>query len=125
MWNVTLDIDVDTRPIARIGKAFAAVAFVEAATWAGLLAGMFLKYVTETTELGVRIFGMMHGIAFIAYVIVTIAAAVTLRWSRRVTIMAVLAAIPPLVTLPLEIWLRRTGRLAPATPGIDSEALPR
>ncbi|WP_410583866.1 hypothetical protein [Amycolatopsis sp. lyj-108] len=48
---MTLDIDVATRPIARIGKVFAAVAFVEAATWAGLLAGMFLKYVTETTEL--------------------------------------------------------------------------
>ncbi|WP_181773673.1 DUF3817 domain-containing protein [Amycolatopsis pittospori] len=108
---MTTDTDVSTRPMARTGKVFAAIAIVEAATWAGLLVGMFLKYVTETTELGVRIFGMLHGIAFIAYLIITIATAVGLRWSRRVTIIAVLAAIPPLVTLPLELWLRRTGRL--------------
>ena len=41
---------------------FRRVAIAEAVTWALLLTGMFLKYVTETTELGVRIFGMVHGV---------------------------------------------------------------
>ena len=31
---------------------FRRLAFAEAVTWALLLTGMFLKYVTETTELG-------------------------------------------------------------------------
>ena len=46
---------------------FRRVAVAEAVTWALLLTGMFLKYVTETTELGVRVFGMVHGVVFIAY----------------------------------------------------------
>ena len=92
---------------------FSIVAFVEAGTWTGLLIGMFLKYVTRTTELGVQIFGMAHGIAFLVYLIVTITAAVILRWRWWIALLAVLAAIPPLVTIPLEIWLARRGDLAP------------
>ena len=45
------------------------------------------------------------------YVVVTIVAAVALRWRWWVALLALLASIPPLVTVPLEIWLRRTGRL--------------
>ena len=86
-----------------IGALFTAVAVIEALTWAGLLVGMFLKYVTGTTEMGVWLFGRLHGGAFMLYVAMTIVAAISL--------LALLAAIPPLVTVPLEIWLHRTGRL--------------
>lgn len=99
-------------PADRTGRVFAVVALVEAFTWAGLLAGMFLKYVTETTELGVTVFGRLHGGAFLVYVAVALVAAVRLRWPWWVTGLALAAAVPPLVTLPLERWLRRTGRLA-------------
>lgn len=99
-------------PINRTGRVFATVAFVEAATWAGLLAGMFLKHVTETTELGVQIFGWLHGAAFMLYVAVTLIAAVRLRWPLLVTALALLAAIPPLATILIEIWTRRRGYLA-------------
>ena len=51
---------------------FRRVAIAEAVTWALLLTGMFLKYVTETTELGVRVFGMVHGVVFIAYCLTTV-----------------------------------------------------
>ena len=53
--------------------AFRTVATAEAVTWFLLIVGMVLKYVTRTTELGVRVFGMLHGIVFISYVLVTIA----------------------------------------------------
>ena len=94
-----------------IGVLFAVVAFFEAFTWAGLLVGMFLKYVTGTTEMGVWLFGRLHGGAFMLYVVMTIVAAVSLRWKWWLALLALLAAIPPLVTVPLEIWLHRTGRL--------------
>ena len=48
------------------------VAVAEAITWAGLLAGMFVKYVPATTEVGVTVFGPLHGIAFIAYCLATV-----------------------------------------------------
>ena len=35
------------------------------------------------TELGVRIFGMVHGVVFIAYCLTTVLVAVDQRWSRR------------------------------------------
>lgn len=99
-------------PLAPIGRLFAVVAFLEAFTWAGLLVGMFLKYVTGTTEAGVWLFGRLHGGTFMIYVGVTIVTAISLRWRWWVTLTSLLAAIPPLVTIPLEIWLRRTQRLA-------------
>ena len=99
-------------PISPAGRLFAAAAFFEALTWAGLLAGMFLKYVTGTTELGVWLFGRLHGAAFVAYVAVALFAAVRLRWPWWAALAALAAAIPPLATLPLEIWFRRRGLLA-------------
>ena len=59
---------------------FRRVAVAEAITWALLLTGMFLKYVTGTTELGVRVFGMLHGVVFVAYGVVTLVVAVDQRW---------------------------------------------
>lgn len=41
--------------------AFRAIAAVEAVTWAGLLVGMFFKYVVVHNEIGVQIFGPIHG----------------------------------------------------------------
>ena len=56
---------------------FRRVAVAEAVTWALLLAGMFLKYVTETTELGVRDpSAWSHGVVFIAYCLTTVLVAV-------------------------------------------------
>ena len=43
----------------------------EALSWVGLLIGMYLKYVPRTTELGVHVFGPIHGAVFVAYVLVS------------------------------------------------------
>lgn len=88
-------------------------AFVEAGTWCGLLVGMFLKYVTKTTEAGVHVFGPLHGAAFMVYLVVTLVAASRLGWPWRATLVALAASVPPLTTILAESWLRRTGRLAP------------
>jgi integral membrane protein len=98
--------------MSRTGRLFAVVAVIEAFTWAGLLAGMFLKYVTETTEAGVWLFGRLHGAAFLAYVVVALVAAVRLRWGAFRTLVTLAAGVPPLTTLLVERWLRRTGHLA-------------
>ncbi|PUA79890.1 hypothetical protein C7S10_16830 [Nocardioides currus] len=92
-------------------RLFRALAVAEAITWALLLAGMFLKYVTETTELGVRVFGMVHGVVFIAYCLVTVVVAVDQRWSTGRTLLGLAAAIPPFATLPFEVYADRRGLL--------------
>ena len=93
------------------GRLFAIAAFAEGLTWTGLLIGMVLKYGTQTTDLGVWLFGRLHGAAFLFYLVVTLVSAVRLRWPWWASILALLAAVPPLVTVPLEIWFRRIGLL--------------
>ena len=60
---------------------FRAVAIAEALTWVGLLAGMYVKYVPETSEVGVQVFGPIHGAVFVLYVAVTLLTARRLRGS--------------------------------------------
>lgn len=95
----------------RIGTLFSLAAKLEAFTWIGLLVGMYFKYVAATTDAGVWLFGRLHGAAFIAYFFVTIIASVRLRWPWWAALLALLAALPPLVTYPLELWFRRRGLL--------------
>ncbi|UQU64638.1 MMPL family transporter [Couchioplanes caeruleus] len=104
-------------PTGRLLRAFTWIAVIEACTWAGLLTGMYFKYIPKTTEIGVRIFGTLHGAAFIAYVLLTVMVAIRLKWRLgRTTLFALLAAIPPFMTVAFELWARRTGRLPrPAT----------
>ncbi|WP_238345974.1 DUF3817 domain-containing protein [Luteimonas saliphila] len=94
------------------GKAFTVVALIEAATWADLLLGMLLKYVTATTDLGVWLFGRLHGAAFLLHLVVAVVAGMRLRWALWALLWALLAAVPPLAPLPLESWFRRRGLLS-------------
>lgn len=96
-----------------ITTAFTIIARFEAFTWAGLLVGMYLKRVLEVSDLGVWLFGRLHGFAFLAYFVTAIITGLRLRWPWWATLLAVLASIPPLVTFPLELWFRKLGLLEP------------
>lgn len=98
--------------LSGLGRLYAVVAWIEAFTWAGLIVGMVLKYVTETTEAGVWLFGRLHGGAFVAYVVVALIVALKHRWGLWRTFVALAAAVPPLTTVVVEWWLRRTGHLS-------------
>lgn len=94
-------------------KCFRFIALLEAFTWLGLLLGMAFKYLpADGTEVGVKVFGPLHGIALLLYLPMTAWAAYKLRWGLFTTLLALLAAIPPFATAAFEIWAARTGRLA-------------
>lgn len=93
---------------------FRRVAIAEAVTWALLLSGMFLKYVTETTELAVRVFGMAHGVVFIAYCLVTLLVGVDQRWSGGRVLLGLVSAVPPFLTVWFDRYAERRGALAPS-----------
>lgn len=92
---------------------FRRIAVAEAVTWALLLAGMFLKYVTETTELGVSVFGMLHGVVFIAYCLVTVLVWVDQRWSVGRGLLGLASAVPPFATVPFDRYAEARGLLGP------------
>jgi integral membrane protein len=103
------------------------VAIAEAVTWALLLTGMFLKYVTvfrdgsslasSTTgvgELAVSVFGMVHGVVFIAYCLVTALLFVDQKWPVSRLALGLGAAVPPFATVPFERYAERAGLLGDA-----------
>ena len=92
-------------------RVFRAVAIAEACSWAGLLIGMFFKYIVVIDDIGVNIFGPIHGGLFVAYVVVTLLVARTFGWTLPITLLALVASIPPLATLWFERRARRTGLL--------------
>lgn len=100
-------------------RLYRVVATAEAVTWAGLLTGMVLKYVTETTELGVRVFGMLHGVVFIGYCLTTVVVAVDRRWSLRRTALGLASAVPPFVTIWFDRRVERDGGLGPVWRLVD------
>ncbi|NLS09131.1 DUF3817 domain-containing protein [Nesterenkonia sp. MY13] len=98
--------------------AFHVVAITEAITWTGLLYGMWMRYIVGVSEADdpVPLWGMLHGIAFIVFCGVVVVAGWTFRWRIREYLIALAAAVPPLTTIPLEIWYSRTGKLKPSRP---------
>lgn len=95
---------------------FRAVAIAEACSWMGLLGGMLFKWVVRSTQLGVQVFGPLHGALFVAYVAITFWTARAHGWRLPTTLLALAASIPPLATLWFERRARRTGLLAQPSP---------
>lgn len=91
---------------------FRFIAIAEALSWVGLLVGMYFKYLgTPETELGVKIFGPIHGGIFIAFVVAALLVGIAHRWGPVTWLMALLGSIVPLGSVIFVIWADRTGRL--------------
>ncbi|SDZ45149.1 integral membrane protein [Micromonospora pattaloongensis] len=92
---------------------FAAAAIAEAISWLALLTGMVVKYGPPQNEIGVKIFGPIHGGLFIAYVLLVLAVARLGRWRWWITLVALICAVPPFATVFFERWARRRRLLEP------------
>jgi integral membrane protein len=94
-----------------VSTAFRVVAVAEACSWVGLLAGMFVKWILQTSEVGVQVFGPIHGGIFVVYVVLALVASRMLRWDAPTTLLALVASVPPLATVWFERRASRNGRL--------------
>ena len=102
------------------------VARIEAVTWAALIIGLGLKYGTGTTDVVVRVSGMVHGAAFLAYCVVTTFVAVDQKWGSWRWLLGVLTvavfAVPALILVGTGLAALRL--LNGATPVEDREPAP-
>lgn len=101
---------------------FRVVALAEAVSWVGLLVGMYFKYLgSPRTEIGVKIFGMAHGLVFIAFVVTAVLAGIAYSWGVATWLLALLGSIVPLGSVIFLIWADRAAKLggeaAPVTSG--------
>ncbi|WP_416418787.1 DUF3817 domain-containing protein [Paenarthrobacter aromaticivorans] len=90
---------------------FRTVAFAEAVTWTLLLIGLFLKYVTHTTEMGVSVAGGIHGFVFLCYAATAAFTWINQKWTARTGLLAIVSAVIPYATIPVEKSLDRRGLL--------------
>ncbi|SDH20205.1 integral membrane protein [Sinosporangium album] len=84
-------------------RMFRYLAIAEACSWAGLLVGMFFKYVVVGNDIGVKIFGPIHGALFVAYVVGVFLAARVAGWRLGTIVLGLVCAIPPFTS----IWFER------------------
>ena len=94
-------------------RLFRIAAIAEAVTWTLLIAGLALR-ATAGLDVAVSIGGGIHGFVFLAYGAIAVLTAINQRWSLPVAALAVGSAIVPYATIPVELWLGRTGRLSGA-----------
>jgi len=105
----------------RARTTLAVCAWVEALTWAGLLAGMAVKYLGSGDESGVHVMGPLHGAAFVAYCLAVLWAARAFGWSAPLTLAGLAASVPPFGSWVFERWAASHGRLDAAAPGAPVE----
>jgi integral membrane protein len=91
-------------------RLYRVLAVAEAITWTILIAALIAR-ATGAPGIVVTIGGGIHGFVFLAYGATAILVAFNQRWSIGVGVLAVVSAIVPYATIPMEIWLHRSGRL--------------
>ncbi|GAA3054811.1 MULTISPECIES: DUF3817 domain-containing protein [Actinomycetes] len=89
---------------------FRVLAIAEAISWTLLIGGMILR-ATHGLDVAVTIGGGIHGFVFLAYAATAVIVAKNQRWSAGPAATAIISAIIPYATVPVDIWLKRSGRL--------------
>jgi integral membrane protein len=75
-------------------RAFRAVAVAEAISWLALIVATVIKY-TADHPVGVKILGPIHGVLFIAYVVLALAVRSQLRWDAKTSLIVLIDAVLP------------------------------
>jgi len=89
---------------------FRTLAFAEAVSWTLLIAGLIVRATTGWAP-AVTIGGGVHGFVFLSYGASVVLVALNNRWSVGPTAAALVAAIVPYATIPIEAWVHRRGLL--------------
>lgn len=112
-WVIRLSsTDVNPRLLR---TAFLTIAALEAVSWACLLIGMYFKYLAaDPTEVGVKVFGPIHGFLFVAYLLACLNVRKPFGWTTKTFWIAVVCAVPPFFTALFEVAADRKGLLGRA-----------
>lgn len=90
-------------------RTFRYVALAEATSFLALLVATVVKH-SDGGETGVSILGPIHGVLFLAYVLLVFAIRGEERWSFKVTCWILLGAVLPFGGYVVDWWLLRERR---------------
>ncbi|GAA2223449.1 DUF3817 domain-containing protein [Herbiconiux moechotypicola] len=89
---------------------FRTLSIAEAVTWSALIAAMVARAVGAEVPFFFAV-GLAHGVVFIAFAVGAVVVGLNQRWPWWVTVLCVLAAVPPYGTVVADVVLERRGRL--------------
>ena len=95
-------------------KTFRIVALSEATSFLLLLVASVLKR-TADAEIGVTVLGPIHGLLFVAYVLIALNVGPEQGWTRKTTLLVLLGAVVPFGGYVVDRWLTSSSR-SPVTP---------
>lgn len=87
-------------------RNFRYVALLEATSFLLLLVASYFKNVQDQ-ELGVTILGPVHGVLFIAYVVMALSLREGMGWSAKTTLLILVGAVLPFGGYVVDRWLER------------------
>ena len=87
-------------------RNFRYVALVEATTFLLLLVASVVKN-TGGSEIGVKVLGPIHGLLFIAYVVMALNLRESAGWTGRQTVWILIGAVLPFGGYVVDWWLAR------------------
>ena len=93
-------------------RNFRFVALTEATSFLLLLGASYLKH-NNDEPLGVEILGPIHGVLFIAYVLLAVAIRSEQGWTPKTTLLILLGAVAPFGGYVVDRWLEKN----PPAPG--------
>jgi integral membrane protein len=94
-------------------KTFRYVALAEATSFLILLAFVVVKY-SQDAPGGVHVMGPIHGMLFLAYVVIALSVRDAAGWTGRQTLGVLVGAVLPFGGFAVDRWLARTGQLKAA-----------
>jgi len=94
-------------------KTFRYVALAEATSFLILLVFTVIKH-TQDSEAGVQVMGPIHGVLFLAYVVLALAVARPAGWSAKQTLGVLIGAVLPFGGFVVDRWMAKTGQLKAA-----------
>ena len=97
-------------------RNFRYVALAEATTFLALLVASFVKN-TGGTETGVHVLGPIHGLLFIAYVVMALQLRSECGWTNKQTFWILVGAVLPFGGYVVDWWLLRREREGPSYVG--------
>jgi integral membrane protein len=87
------------------------VALAEATSFLALLVATYLRY-SDQGAMGVHLLGPIHGLLFIAFVVLALIARGEERWPAGTTLFVLLGAVLPFGGYVVDRWLVRSSRRA-------------
>ncbi|MCM6778182.1 DUF3817 domain-containing protein [Nocardia sp. CDC159] len=97
--------------LSTVGKRVRLFGVLEAVSWVLLLTGSVLKRLPDPITWPVMVFGMLHGVLFIMFVLSLLLAYREYEWPGKTLLLGLVSSVVPFTSLWFERWAGRSGQL--------------